>query len=161
MKVIKYAFYILILMSIPFHLSARDSSSGCGIGWEVNDDNSFFGTSTRGTTHATFVPTFSMTFGTSGCARHSVVRNDAKGIHYAEANFANLMIEMPMGNGEFLAGFADVLGCGEVSASFGNVMQKNYKDIYSSDKITPVEMYNNVIKQIMKNGDLSRSCHLI
>ncbi len=161
MKLIKYAFYFIIMASIPFSLAARDTSSGCGLGWEVNDDKSFLGTTTRGTTHSTLNPSFSMTSGTSGCDRHSVVKNDKKAIHFAEANFANLMIEMPMGNGEFLSGFARVLGCGGALDTFERVMQENYENIYSYEEITPFEMYDNVIEQIMENDELSSSCQVI
>ncbi|MGK5093357.1 DUF3015 family protein [Deltaproteobacteria bacterium TL4] len=160
MKKTSYVFLIIMLTLIPFDLFARDSSDGCGLGWEVNGDSTFLATSTRGTTNATFSPSFSMTSGTSGCSKHSLVRNEAKGIHYTEANFSNLMMEMPMGNGEFLTGFAEVLGCGEVMETFGDVMQKNYETIYAFDKITPAEVYQNVIQQIQDNADLSRSCRL-
>ncbi|MCP4753555.1 MAG: DUF3015 domain-containing protein [Proteobacteria bacterium] len=161
MAVFKSTLFFLVLMVLSLSLYARDTSSGCGIGWEINDDNSFLGTTTRGTTHSTFNPSFSMTSGTSGCARHSIVKNEAKGIHYAEANYANLMTEMSLGNGEFLSGFAHVLGCGDVENTFKDVMQKNYGNIYSSDDVAPVEMYNNVIRQIEEDSQLSGSCRSI
>jgi len=161
MKTLKLAIFIIVLMTLSFNLYARDKSGGCGLGWEVIDDHSLFGTSVRGTTHAYFTPTFSMTSGTSGCENHSIVKNEARGIHYAEANFANLMMEMSLGNGEFLAGFAEVVGCGEVENTFSDVMQKNYGDIYSSNDIKPVEMYNNVLREIKEDRILAGACRSI
>lgn len=161
MTIIKSALCFLILMALSFNLLARDKSDGCGLGWEIIEDHSFLGTSIRGTTNSVLSPTFSMTSGTSGCESHSIVKNEARGIHYAEANFANLMMEMSLGNGEFLAGFAQVVGCGEVENTFEDVMQKNYLEIYSSANITPVEMYNNVLRQIRKDTVLSGNCHSI
>ncbi|MBF0238906.1 MAG: DUF3015 family protein [SAR324 cluster bacterium] len=161
MKLIISTFLLMVCMSVAVPLFARDGSDGCGMGWDVTEEKSFLGTSTRGTTNATFSPTFSMTSGTSGCDKHSIVRQDARGIHYAEANFSNLKMEIPQGNGEFLFGFAQVLGCGDVTEMFGTVMQKNYEKIYSSEQITPVEMYQNVLQQIRNNDALSGSCRVI
>ncbi|MBF0235234.1 MAG: DUF3015 family protein [Desulfamplus sp.] len=129
MKILISTFLLMVSISVAMPLFARDGSDGCGMGWDVTEEKSFLGTSTRGTTNATFSPTFSMTSGTSGCDKHSIVRQDAQGIHYAEVNFTSLKMEMPRGNGEFLSGFAQVLGCGGVTAMFGTVIQKNYQNI--------------------------------
>ena len=157
-------FKTLILMfafaALSTNLYAADSSSGCGLGWKVNGDNSFMGTITRGTTHAVLIPTFSMTAGTSGCAKHSIVKNDAKGKFFIEGNLANLMVEMSLGQGEVLAGFAEAMGCGSVESSFGTVMQENYGQIFTSDEVTPMEAYDRVKSQIMANHHLATSCQI-
>ena len=156
---LSFGFLVLFFLTTP--AIARDKSDGCGLGWEVTDENSFLGTSTRGTTNSTFVPTFSMTFGTSGCARHSIVKNESKAMHYAEANFASLMIEMSQGSGEFLAGFSEVLGCSGADGTFKQVMQSNYSDIYSSMDTTPSEMVESVLVKIKSHSVLSGSCYAI
>jgi len=160
MKALKIVLLFAVMMFLAAPLYARDSSSGCGLGWEVNGDNSFLGTSTRGTTHATFVPTFSMSFGTSGCAKHSVVQNEKRGLHYAEGNFASLMVEMSVGQGEVLNGFAAVMGCGTEQSAFGQIMQARYGEIFTSVDITPVDMYHNVMRQIRADNQLAGSCSL-
>ena len=87
---------------------AADSSSGCGMGWQVAPNQSLISSSTRSIVNATFSNTIAMTLGTSGCAKHSIVKNDAKGIHFAEANLNQLAIEMARGNGEFVTSFSSV-----------------------------------------------------
>lgn len=157
-RFIHFIFHCCILMLMTSPLSAKDTSSGCGLGWEVNKDKSFLGTIIRGTTHSILAPTFSMTFGTSGCDKHSVVQNEFKGLHFTEANYANLMVEIPTGSGEFLSGYSQVLGCSAVDDTFKSVMQHNYEAIYSASDITPTQVYLNVMDQIKGNVVLSTNC---
>lgn len=139
---------------------AADSSSGCGMGYEVAPKQSLVSSSTRSIVNATFSSTIAMTLGTSGCAKHSIVYNEAKGIHFAETNMNQLAIEMARGNGEFVASFASVYGCADASA-FGSMVQSNYEAVLPSTKTTGVELYNNVKSQIKNNAALSASCSLI
>lgn len=139
---------------------AADSSSGCGMGYEIAPKQSLVSSSTRSIVNATFSNTIGMTLGTSGCAKHSIVKNDAKGIHFAEANMNQLAVEMARGNGEFVAGFATVLGC-QNSQAFGSMVQANYETLLPSEKTSGVELYNNVKAQIKTNASLSSTCSLI
>lgn len=138
---------------------AADSSSGCGMGWEVAPKQTLVSSSTRALVNATFSSTIAMTLGTSGCAKHSIVKNDAKGIHYAEANLNELAIEMARGNGEFVAGFAQTLGCQNTRA-FGSMVQTKYAVILPSEKTSGVELYNNVKAEIKNNATLASSCSI-
>jgi hypothetical protein len=139
---------------------AADSSSGCGMGYEVAPKQSLVSSSTRLIVNATFSNTIAMTLGTSGCAKHSIVKNDAKGIHFAEANMNQLAVEMARGNGEFVTSFASVYGCNN-SEAFGSMVQSNYESVLPSSNTTGVELYNNVKAQIRNNAALSASCSLI
>ena len=139
---------------------AADSSSGCGMGYEVAPKQSLVSSSTRSIVNGTFSNTVAMTLGTSGCAKHSIVKNDAKGIHFAEANMNVLALEMARGNGEFVTTFASVYGCNN-SEAFGSMVQSNYESVLPSANTTGVELYNNVKTQIRNNATLSASCSLI
>ena len=153
---------IMTLIALVFATSAiaGDSSSGCGFGWQVAQRQSLISSSTRSLVNATFSNTIAMTLGTSGCAQHSIVNNEAKGIHFAEANLNPLTIEMARGNGEFVASFASVFGC-QNSAVFGSIVQANYETILPSSKTSGVELYNNVKTQIKNNASLASTCSLI
>lgn len=139
---------------------AADSSSGCGMGWEVAPKQSLVSSSTRSLVNATFSNSIAMTLGTSGCQKHSIVYNETKGIHFAEANMNQLAIEMARGNGEFVQGFASVFGC-QNSTAFGSMVQAKYEQVLPSEKTSGVELYNNVKAQIKNNATLSSSCSLI
>ena len=160
MMKLKLILALLVSFLFSINLFAGDSSSGCGLGWEIAPKNSLLSSSIRTTTHVFLPNTFSMTFGTSNCAQHSIVQNDKRGIHYAEANFDQLMTEMAQGNGEYLAAFAHVLGCNSNDV-FGQQMQQNYSNIYTSSDVTPIEMYQNVKKEIRENSSLSSKCQLM
>ncbi len=157
MKNVIIGLFALISVTSVF---AADSSSGCGMGWEVAPKQTLVSSSTRYLVNATFSSTIAMTLGTSGCAKHSIVKNDAKGIHYAEANMNALAIEMARGNGEFVAGFASVFGC-QNSRAFGSMVQSKYETILPSEKTSGVELYNNVKAEIKNNATLASSCSLI
>ncbi len=157
MRIIIIALLAIISVSSAF---AGDSSSGCGMGWEVAKNQSLVSSSTRAIVNATFSNTIAMTLGTSGCAKHSIVNNDAKGIHFAEANMNQLAIDMARGNGEFVTSFASVFGC-QNSRAFGSMVQANYETVLPSDSTSGVELYNNVKAQIKNNATLSSTCSLI
>ena len=153
---------IIALMALVATSSvfAADSSSGCGMGYEIAPKQSLVSSSTRSLVNATFSNSIAMTLGTSGCAKHSIVQNEAKGIHFAEANMNQLAIEMSRGNGEFVQGFAGVFGC-QNSEAFGSMVQSKYESVLPSANTSGVELYNNVKAEIRNNASLSASCSLI
>jgi hypothetical protein len=139
---------------------AADSSSGCGMGYQIAPKQSLVSSSTRSIVNATFSNTIAMTLGTSGCAKHSIVKNESKGIHFAEANMNQLALEMAQGNGEYVTGFASVFGCQDRMA-FGRMVQRKYETLLPGVQVSGVELYNNVATEIKNDAALSRSCSLI
>ncbi len=139
---------------------AGDSSSGCGMGWQVAKDNSLVSSFTRAVINGTFSNTIAMTLGTSGCAKHSIVYNEMKGIHFVESNKNELAIDMAKGNGEYVTGLAQVFGCQNTKA-FGSMVQNKYESVLPSENISGVELYNNVKNEIRKDSTLSQTCTLI
>ncbi len=149
--------FALLSASMAF---AGDSSSGCGMGWQVAKDNSLVSSFTRGVINGTFSNTIAMTLGTSGCAKHSIVYNEMKGIHFVESNKNELAIDMAKGNGEYVTGLAQVFGCQNTKA-FGSMVQNKYESVLPSENISGVELYNNVKNEIRKDSTLSQTCTLI
>ncbi len=126
-------------------------TDSCGLGWQVTNKKTLMGTCTRGTTNGFIPPTFGMTSGTIGCDSHSFAKNEQTGLEYAVSNRDSLSLEMAAGTGEFLTGFAQALGCQDAS-SFGQKMQQRYESIFTSDKTSGIEMYENVKREIKNNG---------
>lgn len=153
---------LLVLLSIAFSslTFAGDSSSGCGLGWQVLPKQSLVSSFTRSLINATFSNTIAMTLGTSGCARHSIVYNEKKGIHFVEANKNELMIEMAQGQGEVLMAMGEVFGCTN-GQDFGSLVQKNYEKIVPSSLIESAELYQNLKSEIIKDANLSKTCTVI
>ncbi len=119
-----------------FAAFADPDTDSCGLGWQVTKKKTFSATTTRGTTNSVVPPTFGMTSGTIGCAQHSLVKADMKPLHYADANYENLMTEIAQGQGEYLAGFAATMGCS--SAEFSTALQSNFSEIVEGK--TPADL---------------------
>lgn len=138
-----------------------DKSDGCGLGWQVTDKKTWFGTTTRGTTNAFVPPTFGMTSGTMGCEQHPIAKNETEAAAYAYNNYDSLSVEMAQGQGEYVAGLAKAMGCDDSSVqTFGKMTQENYKDIMGSDKSSAMDMYENVKTQIKNNPTLAVNCRV-
>lgn len=156
MNMLKKSLTLLAFAFILTNAQAADSSSGCGLGWAVFKDNSLISSALRATTNAMFFNTIGMTFGTSGCARHSIVMNDKKTLHFTEANHNVLKLEVAQGRGEHLNGLSHLMGCSP--DVFSTTLQKNYNQVFKNEEVSPRELVNNIQAQVVSNEDLARSC---
>ena len=105
----------LILLGFSSVSFAKDGSSGCGPGWYVLRKILFFLHFLRSTTNGILAPTVTlgMTFGTSECSKHSIVKKDEDSLQFLAHNFDDLMIEASMGDGKYLSSFSDTFECTE------------------------------------------------
>ena len=155
----KKLFIVLALLATTTLSQADDASSGCGLGWTVFKDTTLVSSMLRTTTNTFASNSIAMTFGTSGCAQHNIVKNDMESLHYAEANFHNLMTEMAQGQGQYVEAFAQTLGCKGLEKEFSSEIQKSYNSIYSAQS-TPAQMLNSVKKEMSNNAALSLNCRI-
>lgn len=100
-----------------------------------------------------------MTFGTSGCAQHSIVKNEKKSLHFIEANQHHLMTEMAMGKGQHLQALSELLGC--ETSSFSASMKGHYNEIFVKDDLTGVQLLNLIEAQVFTQDNLRKGCGLI
>lgn len=147
---------LLVLVSLIFSTSSfamiekfeekvggSDNSSGCGYGWEVTKGQTLSASSTRGTTNSTASQSIAMTMGTSGCEQHDIVLNEKEQIHFANYNYDMIVADMASGSGEYINGFAEVLGCSSTSfanaaqANLGQIMASNGADLLANVKANP------------------------
>ncbi len=93
----------------------------------------------------------SIQMATSGCKHNGkfVLKEDE--IHYANANFDELIVEMANGDGEILNDFATVMGCGSQSSQFKSIVKEKFPQIYESETITPNQMLINIKSEITCN----------
>lgn len=145
---------IALLLAASSVVMAENDSDSCGLGWQVTQKKTFSATTTRGTTNVVVPPTFGMSSGTIGCTQHSLVKADMKSLHYADANYENLMAEMAEGQGEYLTGFAASMGCA-ADAEFSSAMQSHYSTLSSGS--SAAELVKNV-KFIIQNSSLKNHC---
>lgn len=159
MKQCKKSFLAVVCAMLMVPTMAGDSSSGCGLGWAVFKDNSLISSALRATTNAIFLNTVAMTLGTSGCARHSIVKNDKKSLHFMDANKHQLMTEMALGGGEYVNALSHLMGC--EPQAFSQNMQQNYGEVFVREGMQPRELVNRVQAQILSSKELAASCGLI
>ncbi|MCO4792212.1 MAG: DUF3015 family protein [Bacteriovoracaceae bacterium] len=142
MKIIKILM-LLTILSMSAQSFAKDSSSGCGAGWYILKKNSLVSSSLRATTNAMLLNTLGMTFGTSNCSQHSIVKTEKEAIHFAEANHHQLMLDISRGSGEYLSAFNEILGC--KMDKFAPSLQGSFDKIYKGDNENAVEVLDKII----------------
>lgn len=154
-KLVLLAFFT----ALSSNLFAADGSSGCGAGWYVFKENSLISSALRASTNATFFSTVGMTFGTSNCAKHKIVQKEKEAVHFAEANYDTLMIEMGQGQGEFMAALSGLVGC--TGEGFGAAAQANYTKLFNENVTDGQSFYQNFKGVVMTSADLAKACGVI
>lgn len=151
----------MFMVGFSFAGFAADGSSGCGPGWYVAKKNSLLSSSIRATTNGLLAPsvTFGMTFGTSNCTKHSIVKRENESLKFATENYFEIASQSAKGNGEFLSVYAETIGCSKDStAEFSIVMKKNFKKLFPNLQQSPKALLNQTIQIIFENKKLRNSC---
>lgn len=149
---------ILILSSQAY---SADSSSGCGPGWYLFKDTSLVSSALRATTNGILFPvtTIGMTIGTSNCSQHKLVKLEMESLHFATMNYFELKGDVAKGNGQYLAAFAETMGCDSKAQPLLNMeLKNNYKKLFPKGKPKPEGTLLEVYKTIFRNQTLTRQC---
>lgn len=158
MKNLVITLFIVFLGSTAF---AKDGSSGCGPGWYVAKKNSLVSSSIRGTTNGFLGPTVTigMTFGTSNCARHSIVRRDKEELKFATENYHELAADSAKGQGPFLQSYGEIMGCSAKSLQhFQDSMKENFKTLFFHKSSSPETLLEGTQQMILKDKKLAQGC---
>lgn len=158
-------FLVITVFALIFSTQANagDGSSGCGPGWFVLKRNSLVSSAIRGTTNNFLAPvvTSGMTTGSSGCTKHSIVKTEKKAIHYVVNNFYELESEIAKGNGVYLSGLAETIGCDSKSQEvFNNELKNKFNQMFSGSEKNAESVLLEVYKSILTNKELAYSCSL-
>lgn len=154
-----YAGLVFIGLTAGTQLFAGDSSSGCGLGWQILTKNSLLSSFSRSLTHAILPNSFSMTFGTSGCAQHSIVKNERKAEHFVAANYTEIQNELAIGPRHYVAALANTFGCSSTSyEAFGEVLRQNYDAVYPVAPLSAGEVVTNLKTVLFAHPDLAMQC---
>jgi hypothetical protein len=99
--------------------------------------------------------TFGITSGTSGCTEEGLVAMSVQAEVYAEANFKEIQREIVAGGGEFLAGFADLLGVrAEKRPELFSLLQVRYVALFPSADTSSLDMLNALKHELAQRPDL-------
>ena len=153
---------VLLSIFLCFSIQAKDSSSGCGPGWFLFKKNSLVSSALRATTNGVLFPfvTLGMTFGTSNCTKHSLVKTEKKTIHFVTHNVFEIKSEAARGSGDFLKSYAKTIGCqSDVYDYFSSKLQDQYENIFK-EKSTNEDIIVETYKVILTDKRLTYSCSL-
>lgn len=148
--------YLLILGLLPLSLFAEDKSRGCGLGTLATPNKSLVSTTTAEVIDAVSFPTrpFAITSGTSGCAKHDLVKNEAQLEHYIASNLNTLKLEAAIGSGERVVALARIYGCSESATPvFVDHLKKNYQNTIGG-KYSASDVMNSINSSIVNDQNL-------
>ena len=121
------------------------------------------GRSPAATTNATFgSQTFGMTSGTSNCGDHGLLNLSKEREIFVEQNYASLVKEMAVGEGENLSTLASLYGCESDSYSdFGALTQDKFDVLIYSDETTPRDLLALLDGELVEHPQLSQTCRSV
>jgi hypothetical protein len=124
--------FITVFASLSFAKQYADA--GCGLGLQLmgKDGNQILAATTNGTSGN---QTFGISSGTSGCTDGGTMAENKQVPAFIEMNKEALAIESARGQGETLAGLAQLMGC-QVE-KFAPAMKKNYNKIFIETNMQP------------------------
>jgi hypothetical protein len=154
---------VLVLVTL-FSLStfAKDGSSGCGPGWYIMKKKSILSSALRITTNGILFPfvTLGMTFGTSNCTKHSLVKTERKSLYFITQNYFELKGDSAKGKGDFLTAYGKTIGCKSDDLEyFSGRMQNDFQNIFK-EEIDNEEVLLETYKVILADPVLVKSCSL-
>jgi hypothetical protein len=148
-KVVALAVLIAVMVFAGTAMSAtlNQKNTGCGLGSMLFAEQNGLASQTFAvTTNGTFGNgTFGITSGTSNCEKPANFSSNQKLQEFVADNMDNLARDIARGNGEYLNTLAVLAGVPEGSRTdFYSRLQSNFSNIYTSDKVTHVDVLKNL-----------------
>ncbi|WP_155722587.1 DUF3015 family protein [Bdellovibrio sp. HCB117] len=124
-------------------------SAGCGFGSIVmgSDGNQVLAATTNGTSGS---QTFGISTGTLNCQQDGIFKSGREVPAFIEVNKLALANDAARGQGETLAGLANLMGCN--SSAFAPVMKKNYNKIFVETNMQPAAIEANINAVVAQNN---------
>jgi hypothetical protein len=129
--------------------------AGCGLGSMVIGSKPGFTQVFAATTNGTSASqTFGISSGTSNCDASGAATEKKAAKVFIEANREALAKDIARGSGETIETLADIAGCSD-SAAVGVSLQKSFKTIFPSSKVSSEDVSSSVLKQLQSNPALA------
>jgi hypothetical protein len=142
---------ISVLASVA--LAAPYGEAGCGLGSMIfqNNDNQVLAATTNGTSGN---QTFGISSGTSNCVDGGHMRATMQVPAFIEVNRLALAKDAARGQGETVAGLAQLMGCD--AALFGPALKAHYQQIFVNTNMQPAAMEASIHSMLKANN--TRTC---
>ena len=133
--------------------------AGCGLGSLVFGDKPGMGQVSAATTNWTFFSQpFGITSGTSNCVGDDAAAASLDQEGFVKINYASLMRDAAIGQGEYLSAFATLLGCEvPVHQEFFDLAKRNHRDIFTTESEAS-QVLTAVKTMASQNNTLRGSC---
>ncbi|WP_291516498.1 DUF3015 family protein [Bdellovibrio sp. ArHS] len=124
-------------------------SAGCGFGSIVmgSDGNQVLAATTNGTSGS---QTFGISTGTLNCQQDGIFKSGREVPAFIEVNKLALANDAARGQGETLAGLANLMGC--KSSALAPAMKKNYNKIFVETNMQPAAIEANINAVVLQNN---------
>lgn len=124
-------------------------SAGCGLGSIVmgSSGNQVLAATTNGTSGN---QTFGISTGTLNCQQDGIFKSGKEVPAFIEVNKVALANDAARGEGETLAGLANLMGCD--SKVMGTTLKKNYNKIFVETNMQPASIEANINAVVSQNN---------
>ncbi|SEL52798.1 DUF3015 domain-containing protein [Nitrosovibrio tenuis] len=142
--------------------AAGYGAAGCGLGSMVIGSKPGAEQIFASTTNATLgSQTLGITFGTSNCGDHGLVKISKEREVFAQENYTSLIKEMAQGKGENLYTLASLYQCPAGShQEFGAMVQEKFDSLVANDQTTSTELLSQLENQLTRHPKLAKSCNI-
>jgi Protein of unknown function (DUF3015) len=140
-------FAFLVFLGPAGAAELNQKNTGCGLGSMLFENQNGLASQTFAvTTNGTFGnQTFGMTSGTSNCDKPASFSSNKKLNEFVAENMDNLARDIARGDGEYLNTLAILAEVPESKrAVFYRQLQSNFASIYTSDKVTHIDVLNSI-----------------
>lgn len=133
--------------------------AGCGLGSMLmgKDGGQIFAATTNGTSGN---QTFGISTGTLNCTSDAKTAMADKMDKFIVANRSAITSDIARGNGETITSLTEMMGCKANPEQVGQVLQKNYQTIFSSENTVINRITDSIIQSVSDDSALSTSCTL-
>lgn len=125
---------LLLVLGSSSAFAAKYGEAGCGLGSMImgTQDNQILAATTNGSSGTQW---FGISSGTSNCTEGGRVKASQVLPMYIETNKLVLAKEAARGEGDVLAGLANIMGCERTA--FGQEVKAHYNDIFVESNMEP------------------------
>jgi hypothetical protein len=143
---------ILTMLVSSVSFAKMYGEAGCGLGSIVmgKDGNQVLGATTNGTSGS---QTFGISSGTSNCIDDGAMKSAMAVPAFIEVNKIALAKDAARGEGETLAGLAQLMGCN--SKNLGTTLKSNYNKIFVDSHMQPSVIENSINNTVQSNKSVA------
>ena len=163
MKKLHYLLVLFLILGLPAAVYGAKGAQNCGVGPKVVKGKGIVSQTLVQLTNVSLLPSnaVSVTFGTSGCGYSDIVQKDAPRLQYVRFNYDNLEEDAAKGEGIYISGLAQIMGCSENAES---VLTRTVHDKFGtffkadSEKNKGDRFFNSVKEEISNHPVLAKGC---